>query len=128
MFDTQVANEINARRINDEYDIFSGFFTNWIFLAVIAITMGAQAIIINFLGLFFKVRLKLNRARCEQRCSCLCCMRTQICRAGCCTCKCGLSASYITAGDSAHVGRVASQHGYWFGRVAAVAAHALHQP
>lgn len=39
---TQVANEINARRINDEYDIFSGLFTNWIFMAVLAITMGAQ--------------------------------------------------------------------------------------
>ncbi|GLI62465.1 hypothetical protein VaNZ11_005095 [Volvox africanus] len=52
---TQVANEINARRINDEYNIFEGFFNNWIFLAIIAITMGLQAIIINFLGLFFKV-------------------------------------------------------------------------
>ncbi|KXZ54127.1 hypothetical protein GPECTOR_5g228 [Gonium pectorale] len=52
---TQVANEINARRINDEYGIFNGFFSNWIFLAVISITMGLQAIIINFLGLFFKV-------------------------------------------------------------------------
>ncbi|EFJ44186.1 calcium-transporting ATPase [Volvox carteri f. nagariensis] len=52
---TQVANEINARRINDEYNVFEGFFGNWIFLAVITITMGLQAIIINFLGLFFKV-------------------------------------------------------------------------
>ncbi|GFR47750.1 hypothetical protein Agub_g9515 [Astrephomene gubernaculifera] len=52
---TQVANEINSRRINDEYGIFSGFFNNWIFLAVIAITMGLQAIIINFLGIFFRV-------------------------------------------------------------------------
>ncbi|KAG2453047.1 hypothetical protein HYH02_002382 [Chlamydomonas schloesseri] len=53
---TQVANEVNARRINDEYDIFAGLFTNWIFMAVLAITMGAQAIIINFLGMFFKVQ------------------------------------------------------------------------
>ncbi|KAG2490086.1 hypothetical protein HYH03_011392 [Edaphochlamys debaryana] len=52
---TQVANEINARRINDEYNMFEGFFDNWIFIFVIAITMGLQAIIINFLGMFFKV-------------------------------------------------------------------------
>lgn len=51
----QVANEINARRINDEYNVFEDFFTNWIFLSVITITMGLQAIIINFLGMFFKV-------------------------------------------------------------------------
>ncbi|PNH10333.1 Calcium-transporting ATPase PAT1 [Tetrabaena socialis] len=51
----KVANEINSRRINDEYDIFSGFFSNWIFVAIIAITMGLQAIIINFLGVIFKV-------------------------------------------------------------------------
>lgn len=52
---TQVANEINARRINDEYDFFSGLGTNAIFLGVLIITMGLQAIIINFLGIFFKV-------------------------------------------------------------------------
>ncbi|GLC46005.1 ATF/CREB activator [Pleodorina starrii] len=52
---TQVANEINARRINDEYNIFEGFFGNWIFITVITLTMGFQAIIINLLGMFFKV-------------------------------------------------------------------------
>ncbi len=39
---SQVANEINARRINDEYDFFSGLGTNAIFLGVLVITMGLQ--------------------------------------------------------------------------------------
>jgi len=50
----QLANEINARRINDEYDFFSGVLSSPIFLGVIVVTMGLQAIIINFLGAFFK--------------------------------------------------------------------------
>ncbi len=51
----QLANEINARRILDEYDIFNGLFSSPIFMGVIIITAGLQAIIINFLGAFFKV-------------------------------------------------------------------------
>lgn len=51
----QLANEINARRIFDEYDIFSNLHRSPIFCAVIVITAGLQAIIINFLGAFFKV-------------------------------------------------------------------------
>jgi len=58
----QLFNEINARRINDEYTIFSGFFVNSIFLSVIGITAAFQVCIINIPGLnssFFKVdRLK----------------------------------------------------------------------
>lgn len=38
----QVANEINSRRINDEYNVFSGLPTNNIFIGVIVITMGVQ--------------------------------------------------------------------------------------
>jgi Ca2+-transporting ATPase len=54
----QIFNEINARRINDEYTIFVGLFTNPIFIAVIAITVVCQVIIINvpFINTkFFKV-------------------------------------------------------------------------
>ncbi|PNH11294.1 putative calcium-transporting ATPase 5, plasma membrane-type [Tetrabaena socialis] len=54
----QVFNEINARRINDEYTIFVGLFTNPIFVGVIAITVVFQVIIINvpFVNTkFFKV-------------------------------------------------------------------------
>ncbi|GFH20619.1 calcium-transporting ATPase [Haematococcus lacustris] len=50
----QVANEVASRRIYDEYDFLSGLLTNPVFMAVIVITMGLQAIIINFLGTFFK--------------------------------------------------------------------------
>jgi Ca2+-transporting ATPase len=52
---SQVANEINARRINDEYNVFEGLTKSPIFMGVIIITMGLQAIIINFLGIFFVV-------------------------------------------------------------------------
>ncbi len=51
----QVFNEICARRIADEYDFFSGLTKSPIFMAVIVITMGLQAIIMNFMGLFFSV-------------------------------------------------------------------------
>lgn len=50
-----MANEINARRINDELNVFDGILSSPIFLAVILITALFQAIIINFLGFFFKV-------------------------------------------------------------------------
>jgi Ca2+-transporting ATPase len=56
----QIANEINARRIYDEYDFFSGILKSQVFIAVIIITCGLQAIIINFLGVFFKVRAHTN--------------------------------------------------------------------
>ncbi|GIL84523.1 hypothetical protein Vretimale_14412 [Volvox reticuliferus] len=54
----QIFNEINARRINDEYTIFVGLFRNPIFLSVIIITVVFQVIIINvpFINSkFFKV-------------------------------------------------------------------------
>ncbi len=41
----QIFNEINARRINDEYTIFVGLFNNPIFVGVIAITVIFQ---VNF--------------------------------------------------------------------------------
>ncbi|GLC43787.1 hypothetical protein PLESTB_000907900 [Pleodorina starrii] len=55
----QVFNEINARRINDEYTIFVGLLTNPIFVGVIAITIVFQVMIINvpFINSkFFKVQ------------------------------------------------------------------------
>ena len=54
----QVFNEICSRRINDEYDFFSGLITNPTFMSVLIITVGLQAIIINLLGIFFKVSMK----------------------------------------------------------------------
>ena len=48
-------NEICARRINDEYDFFGGLISSPTFMAVIVITVGLQALIINFCGIFFTV-------------------------------------------------------------------------
>lgn len=51
----QVFNEINARRINYEYDTFANILHSPVFMFVIITTAGLQAIIINFLGSFFHV-------------------------------------------------------------------------
>jgi len=48
----QVVNEFNARRINDEMNIFSGVFTNTIFIGVLIFTLGMQYIIVQFGGEF----------------------------------------------------------------------------
>jgi Ca2+-transporting ATPase len=50
-----VANEVNARRINDELNVFSGLFVSPIFMSVLLLTGLFQALIMNFLGSFFKV-------------------------------------------------------------------------
>lgn len=52
----QVFNEINSRKINDEYNVFEGFFRSPIFSIVLAITVGAQVIIMFFLGGIFKTQ------------------------------------------------------------------------
>jgi hypothetical protein len=58
----QVANEVNARRIKDEYNMFEGLHRSPIFLAVLAITLSLQAVIMQTpVGRFFKV-LPLNWA------------------------------------------------------------------
>ena len=41
----QLFNEINSRKINDELNVFSGLFSNWIFPAVWVIIVGCQCII-----------------------------------------------------------------------------------
>ena len=49
-------NEICSRRIADEYDFFGGLIQSPTFMWVIVITVGLQALIINFMGIFFSVR------------------------------------------------------------------------
>jgi Ca2+-transporting ATPase len=53
----QLFNEINARRINDEYDVFRGIFRTWIFPSVWIITVGLQVVImvVEPVGNIFKV-------------------------------------------------------------------------
>lgn len=51
----QIFNLINARRIEDEMNVFSGIFNNWMFCSVwIGITV-SQVIIIEFTSIAFKV-------------------------------------------------------------------------
>eukprot|EP01091_Cochliopodium_minus_P021301 TRINITY_DN967_c0_g1_i3.p1 TRINITY_DN967_c0_g1~~TRINITY_DN967_c0_g1_i3.p1 ORF type:complete len:1042 (-),score=346.69 TRINITY_DN967_c0_g1_i3:10-3135(-) len=51
----QVFNEINCRTVIDQMNIFKGFFTNWVFLGVIVITVILQFLIIEFTSSVFKV-------------------------------------------------------------------------
>ncbi len=51
----QIFNMLNARKINDEINIFDGFFTNALFLAVWAIIIAGQIIIVEFSGIVFEV-------------------------------------------------------------------------
>jgi hypothetical protein len=51
----QVFNEVNARKVGKyEWNVFSGLHTNWIFIAIIAITAVVQALIVEFGGDVFK--------------------------------------------------------------------------
>mmetsp|Transcript_4534 Transcript_4534/g.4255 ORF Transcript_4534/g.4255 Transcript_4534/m.4255 type:complete len:128 (+) Transcript_4534:3070-3453(+) len=45
---------INAKKINDELNIFSGFFTNPLFLLVFFSIIGGQIIIVEFTGIVFE--------------------------------------------------------------------------
>ena len=51
----QVVNMICARKIHDEWNIFQGFFDNFVFLIVWAIIFGLQVVIIQFSDFIFKV-------------------------------------------------------------------------
>ena len=39
---TQLANEVNSRRINDEYNVFEGIFQSTIFMAIWLLCVGLQ--------------------------------------------------------------------------------------
>lgn len=46
----QVFNEINARRVNNEWNVFENFFANPYFIGVLAVTVVFQVIIVEFGG------------------------------------------------------------------------------
>jgi len=48
----QIFNEINARKVNNEINVFSRFFDNWYFSLIIIITIAAQLLIVSFGGKF----------------------------------------------------------------------------
>ncbi len=51
----QIFNELNARSIDDHQNIFAGLHKSYIFIGVLIISAGLQAIIIEFGGVAFKV-------------------------------------------------------------------------
>lgn len=51
----QIVNMVCARKIHDEWNIFEGFFENWVFLVVWAIIAGLQFLIVTFTDKVFKV-------------------------------------------------------------------------
>ncbi len=58
----QLFNEINARHIHGELNVFKGFFINKLFVAIWVGTMGMQAILVEFGGAAFSTApLKWNR-------------------------------------------------------------------
>ncbi|GLC66303.1 hypothetical protein PLESTF_000409500 [Pleodorina starrii] len=50
-----VFNEVNSRRIADELNVFARLHRSPTFLGVLAVTVGAQVIIVELLGNFFDV-------------------------------------------------------------------------
>lgn len=50
----QLFNEINARKIHGEINVFKGFFSNYIFIIVWCGTLIAQVLIVEFGGLAFR--------------------------------------------------------------------------
>ena len=51
----QLFNEINARKVHNEVNVFAGFFNNSIFLGVLGVTAVFQIIIVEFGDRAFKV-------------------------------------------------------------------------
>ncbi|ELP94658.1 cation-transporting ATPase, putative [Entamoeba invadens IP1] len=51
----QIFNEINSRKVNGEKDVFENFFSNYMFVGIIAMTSVVQALIVVFAGPIFSV-------------------------------------------------------------------------
>jgi len=48
----QVFNEINARKLGDkEYNVFKGFFNNWLFISIIIFTIIVQCTLVQYGGI-----------------------------------------------------------------------------
>lgn len=58
----QITNQVNCRRIDDKLNVFSDIWRNWLFVAIILLTITAQILIINFGGAAFSVT-SLNGAQ-----------------------------------------------------------------
>jgi len=51
----QIVNMVCSRKIHDEFNIFGGFFDNYVFLIVWGLILGLQIVIITFTDFIFKV-------------------------------------------------------------------------
>lgn len=52
----QLFNQINARKLGDkDYNIFAGFFNNWLFLFITVLTFVVQCLMVEFAGRFATV-------------------------------------------------------------------------
>jgi Ca2+ transporting ATPase len=48
----QVFNEINSRKLGAyDYNVFSGFFNNWLFIGIIILTIAVQVLMVQYGGL-----------------------------------------------------------------------------
>jgi len=54
-----IFNEINCRRLDNRWNIFEGFFTNWIFVLIVVGTGFVQALLVSVGGIAFHV-VRLN--------------------------------------------------------------------
>ncbi|XP_065058957.1 plasma membrane calcium-transporting ATPase 1-like [Rhopilema esculentum] len=52
----QVFNEINSRKVHGERNVFSGIFSNRLFLAILIGTVVVQVLLVEFTGRFFSVK------------------------------------------------------------------------
>jgi len=48
----QIFNEINARKVNGEWNVVEGFFDNWMFSAILALTSLLQFLIVQYADVF----------------------------------------------------------------------------
>jgi len=52
----QCFNQVNARKLGDrDFNVFEGFFNNWLFLAIMVLTFAVQICMVQFAGLFATV-------------------------------------------------------------------------
>jgi len=52
----QIFNAINCRRIDNKFNVFEGFWNNWIFLGILGVMIGGQVIIVFVGGAAFSVK------------------------------------------------------------------------
>ncbi|KAH3757346.1 P-type ATPase [Pelomyxa schiedti] len=51
----QVCNEVNSRKVNNEWNVWEKIWTNWMFLLIVGVTVVIQVIIVTFAGEWMSV-------------------------------------------------------------------------